>query len=187
MKIWSGSPSPKEQQERRFTERSMHHSFDEKVIHMEGAAVSMGVISSELECVGFNSGCMMSHKLQKVNSSPAHSFCYRHSNFIHRSFAMGSYSTQKEANTIFQEKLLKEAQLQLPTSFLEAAEKVTFTGDDANPFIPTPCRLTESASALTALVATAASAIAAARYGIGYQDISVNTYVQKKVFLKSPP
>ncbi|KAM6534659.1 hypothetical protein FALCPG4_004285 [Fusarium falciforme] len=88
---------------------------------------------------------------------------------------MGTYSVQDESYRILREHLLDDSRLALPPSFAEAAEKITFTGDDPKPFVPTPCKITESASSLTALVAAAASAIAADRYGIDYQDIEVNT------------
>ncbi|KAJ4319929.1 hypothetical protein N0V84_006112 [Fusarium piperis] len=88
---------------------------------------------------------------------------------------MGHYSVQDESHRILRERLLGDSRLALPPSFAEAAEKITFTGDDPRPFVPTPCKITESVSSLTALVATAASAVAADRYGIDYQDIEVNT------------
>ena len=88
---------------------------------------------------------------------------------------MGAYSVQDESYRILREHLLGDSRLALPPSFAKAAEKITFTGDDPKPFVPTPCKITESASSLTALVAAAASAVAADRYGIDYQDIEVNT------------
>lgn len=88
---------------------------------------------------------------------------------------MTEYNIQNESSRIFVEKLLGDAALGLPSSFLDAAKKVTFVGDDPKPFIPTPCKVTESSSSLNALVATAASAVAEDRYGIGFQNIEVNT------------
>lgn len=86
-----------------------------------------------------------------------------------------NYSVQAEATRILHERLLGDAQLALPQAFADAARKVRIVGDDPKPFVPTPCKITESAAALTALVAAAASAVAAERYGIGYQDVEVNT------------
>ncbi|KAM0421054.1 hypothetical protein ACHAPT_011125 [Fusarium lateritium] len=88
---------------------------------------------------------------------------------------MGNYSVQDESYRILRERLLGDPRLALPPAFAEAAEKITFTGDDPKPFVPTPCKITESVSSLTALVAAAASAVAADRYGIDYQDVEVNT------------
>lgn len=87
---------------------------------------------------------------------------------------MAPYNIQSESKRIF-ETLLKDKALDLPSSIVEAAKKVTFVGDDPKPFIPTPCKITESSSSLTALVAAAASAVAADRYGIDFQEIEVNT------------
>lgn len=82
---------------------------------------------------------------------------------------------QEESKRILHERLLSDEQLSLPSSFAKAAEKVRFVGPDAKPFIPTPCKITESSSALSALVAAAASVVASDRYGIEYQDIEINT------------
>ncbi|KAF9632919.1 CoA-transferase family III [Lasiodiplodia theobromae] len=98
--------------------------------------------------------------------------------------AEDNYSVQAEATRILHERLLNDAQLALPQSFADAARKVRIVGDDPKPFIPTPCKMTESAAALTALVAAAASAVAAERYGIGYQDVEVNTDLST-LFLES--
>ncbi|GAB7347766.1 hypothetical protein MBLNU459_g5312t1 [Dothideomycetes sp. NU459] len=87
------------------------------------------------------------------------------------------YSVQDESKAVFFDRLINDAKLALPSSFARAAEKVKFVGDDAKPFVPTPCKITESSSALSALVATAASVVAAERYGLEYQDITVNTDV----------
>ncbi|KAL6160061.1 hypothetical protein ACJQWK_09318 [Exserohilum turcicum] len=86
-----------------------------------------------------------------------------------------SYSIEQEASRILHEVLLADPALDLATTIVEAAKKVHFTGNRSKPFVPAPVKLTESSASLTALVAAAASAIAEARYGIGYQDIEVNT------------
>lgn len=88
---------------------------------------------------------------------------------------MSKYSIFTEADRILKQVLLRDPQLQFPASFHEAAKKVKFFGEDDQPFVLTPLKITESSTALNALVATAASAVAADRYGIGYQDIEVNT------------
>lgn len=88
---------------------------------------------------------------------------------------MDGYSVQEESQRIFRERVLADASLGLPASFAAAGAKVRFVGDDPAPFVPTPCKITESAAALSALVAAAASAVAADRYGIDYQDVEVNT------------
>lgn len=76
---------------------------------------------------------------------------------------MENYSVQDEAKRILHDRLLSDEQLALHHSFKEAGKHITFVGDDPKPFIPTPCKITESASALTALVAAAANAVAADR------------------------
>ncbi|KAG8412238.1 hypothetical protein J3458_014427 [Metarhizium acridum] len=68
---------------------------------------------------------------------------------------MENYSVQRESQRILEEQLLKN--------------------EDPKPFIPTPCKITESVSALAALVAAAGSAVGADRYGIGYQNAKVDT------------
>ncbi|KAH6685068.1 CoA-transferase family III domain-containing protein [Plectosphaerella plurivora] len=88
---------------------------------------------------------------------------------------MDQYSVQDESMRILQQELLSNGVLSLHPSIAAAAEKVKITGDDPKPFIPSPCKMAESASALSALVAASASAIAADRYGCGFQDVKVNT------------
>lgn len=91
---------------------------------------------------------------------------------------MGSataYSVQEEASRILHTHLLASPTLALPPSFAAAAQKLKFVGPDPAPFIPSPCKMTESSSALTALVAAAAGAVAADRYSIDHQDLEVNT------------
>ena len=97
---------------------------------------------------------------------------------------MSKYSIFTEADRILKQVLLRDPKLQFPASFLEAAEKVKFVGEDDQPFVLTPLKITESSAALNALVATAASAVAADRYGIGHQDIEINTDVAT-LFLES--
>ncbi|KAL4778859.1 CoA-transferase family III domain-containing protein [Aspergillus varians] len=96
---------------------------------------------------------------------------------------MAPYSVHTESARILAEHLLNSKDITLPESFKEAAKKVKFIGDD-QPFIPTPLKITESSAALNALVAVAASAVSKDRYGIDYQDITVNTDVAS-LFLMS--
>lgn len=97
---------------------------------------------------------------------------------------MSNYSIRTEATRILEEILLPDARLGLPSSFTEAAKKVKFVGGDDKPFVLTPLKITESCASLTALVATAANVAASERYGIGYQDVEVNTDVAT-LFLES--
>ncbi|KAJ9144577.1 Formyl-CoA transferase [Pleurostoma richardsiae] len=87
---------------------------------------------------------------------------------------MSNYSVFAEASRILNNVLIPDARLGFPDSFIEAAKKVKFVGDDHKPFVLTPLKITESSASLTALVATAANVAAAERYGIGYQDVQVN-------------
>ncbi|KAH6999841.1 CAIB/BAIF family protein [Ilyonectria destructans] len=88
---------------------------------------------------------------------------------------MDSYSVQQESERFLHERLLNDKTLLLPSSFSEAAKKIKFVGQDPKPFIPTPCKITESVSALSGLVAAGASAVASDRYGIDFQDAEVDT------------
>lgn len=88
---------------------------------------------------------------------------------------MASYSIQEESEKILKEVLLKDPKLDYPESWALAAQKVKFVGDDSQPFIPTPLKITESSSALHSLLAVAASVASKDRYGVDYQDIKVNT------------
>ncbi|EXJ89657.1 hypothetical protein A1O3_02724 [Capronia epimyces CBS 606.96] len=97
---------------------------------------------------------------------------------------MSNYSIRTEAARILHEVLLSDARLGFPASFTEAAKKVRFVGGDDKPFVLTPLKMTESCASLTALVATAANVAAAERYGIGYQEVQVNTDVAT-LFLES--
>ncbi|KAF5684086.1 acyl-CoA transferase carnitine dehydratase [Fusarium denticulatum] len=88
---------------------------------------------------------------------------------------MSNYSISTEATRILNKVLLQDPRLHLPDSFVKAAEKVKFVGEDDQPFILTPLKITESSAALNALVATAANVVAAERYGINYQNVEINT------------
>ncbi|KAK6210504.1 hypothetical protein LQW54_006112 [Pestalotiopsis sp. IQ-011] len=97
---------------------------------------------------------------------------------------MEGYSIFDESSRILNDVLLSDARLQFPTSFSEAAKKIKFVGGDEKPWILTPLKITESCASLTALMATAANVAAAERYGIGYQDVTVNLDVAT-LFLES--
>jgi crotonobetainyl-CoA:carnitine CoA-transferase CaiB-like acyl-CoA transferase len=88
---------------------------------------------------------------------------------------MSNYSISIEATRILNQVLIQDPRLQLPESFVKAAEKVKFVGEDDQPFILTPLKITESSAALNALVATAANVVVAERYGINYQNVEINT------------
>ncbi|KAF5615604.1 acyl transferase carnitine dehydratase [Fusarium tjaetaba] len=88
---------------------------------------------------------------------------------------MSNYSISTEAARILNKVLLQDPRLHLPDSFVKAAEKIKFVGEDDQPFILTPLKITESSAALNALVATAANVVVAERYGINYQNVEINT------------
>ncbi|KAL4789143.1 CoA-transferase family III domain-containing protein [Aspergillus venezuelensis] len=92
-------------------------------------------------------------------------------------------SIQTEASRALQEHLLNDSSLNIPESFKEAAEKVSFVGD-SEPFIPTPLKISESSAALNAYVATIANVISKERYGGEYRDVTVDTDVAS-LFLMS--
>lgn len=97
---------------------------------------------------------------------------------------MSKYSVFTESSRILHDVLLSDSRLGLPSSFSEAARKVKFVGGTSEAFVPTPLKMTESCASLTALLATAANVAAAERYGIGYQDVEVNTD-EATLFLES--
>ncbi|KAF4952461.1 hypothetical protein FGADI_6695 [Fusarium gaditjirri] len=88
---------------------------------------------------------------------------------------MSNYSIFRESTRILNEVLLQDPRLGLPDSFVKAAKRVEFIGEDEQPFVLTPLKITESSAALNALVATAANVVAAERYRIDYQDVEINT------------
>ncbi|KAH7003081.1 formyl-CoA transferase [Fusarium venenatum] len=88
---------------------------------------------------------------------------------------MSNYSIITESSRILNEVLLRDPKLGLPDSFIKAAEKLKFVNENDQPFVLTPLKITESSTALTALVATAANVAAAERYGIDYQEVEINT------------
>ncbi|KAJ5895492.1 hypothetical protein N7495_007183 [Penicillium taxi] len=88
---------------------------------------------------------------------------------------MTSYSVQDESARVL-DTLFSDPKIDFPESFKKAAKKVKFVGH-RDPFIPTPLKITESSSALSAYTAAVASAISADRYGLELQDIEVNTDV----------
>ncbi|XEV00965.1 hypothetical protein FSHL1_006252 [Fusarium sambucinum] len=88
---------------------------------------------------------------------------------------MSNYSIITESSRILNEVLLRDPKLGLPDSFIKAAEKLKFVNEDDQPFVLTPLKITESSTALTALVATAANVAASERYDIDYQEVEINT------------
>ncbi|KAJ5737907.1 uncharacterized protein N7483_003032 [Penicillium malachiteum] len=96
---------------------------------------------------------------------------------------MATYSVLTESARVLNEHLLESKDIHLPQAFKEAAKLVKFVGSDI-PFIPTLLKITESSSALNALVAIACSAISKDRYGIDYQNVEVNIDVAS-LFLMS--
>ena len=87
-----------------------------------------------------------------------------------------AYSVQDEARRIFEDILLKDERLQLPDEVRSSASFVSF-GDTASyrsPVLPCPLKMTESCSALWALLCTASNVIGKQRYGLE-QTVKVNT------------
>lgn len=72
-------------------------------------------------------------------------------------------SAAKEILTTF---LIKNANLDMPAAVTDYASSVTFTPDVAS-FLPTPLKMSESASALWACIGLFASAICRERYNAG--------------------
>jgi hypothetical protein len=82
-------------------------------------------------------------------------------------------SAAKEILTTF---LIKNANLDMPVAVTDYASRVTFTPDVAS-FLPTPLKMSESASALWACIGLFASAICRERYNAGEpKKIVVDVY-----------
>ena len=86
---------------------------------------------------------------------------------------MPDYNVQQSAKNILVNKLVGDERLGFTPDVKAACEKVKFSGHD-KPFLPTPVKMTETISVMSALVGAAASVVAAERYGIE-QDVEVNT------------
>lgn len=85
---------------------------------------------------------------------------------------MTGYNVQVESQQILAHTIV-DSRLNLSPEVKEACGRVTFHGD-SNPFIPTPCKITESCSALSGLVGALASVAAKERYGID-QKVEIDT------------
>jgi hypothetical protein len=108
-------------------------------------------------------------------------------------------SVPAEAKQILIDLLTKDPKLEMPASVTEYALSVTFT-PNVSSFLPTPMKMSESASALWACVGLFASAISRERYNTGKpKKIEVDVYsatlmlcsvflfeVNGKVFTESP-
>ncbi|KAK5044467.1 hypothetical protein LTR84_010748 [Exophiala bonariae] len=86
----------------------------------------------------------------------------------------GSVAT--EAYRILDTKLLHNKSLQIPASIVDRLSTVSFTPADTPPIIPTPCKISESASALWALVGLFSAKIYEDRYGAGSQKVEVDVH-----------
>lgn len=81
--------------------------------------------------------------------------------------ATGSRPISVEAARILETRLLNDPALNVPRSIAERFSSVSFEPRDATPVIPTPCKISESAAALWALVGLFAAQIDEDRYGAG--------------------
>ena len=89
----------------------------------------------------------------------------------------GHYSTiAAEAQRILDERLLHNKGLKIPASVADRLSSVSFTPSDAPPIIPTPCKISESAAALWALVGLFSAKIYEDRYGSGPQKVDVDIH-----------
>jgi crotonobetainyl-CoA:carnitine CoA-transferase CaiB-like acyl-CoA transferase len=87
----------------------------------------------------------------------------------HSSTSMGS-----EARRILDTELLNNKSLGIPNSIIKRLSTTQFAPADALPVIPTPCKISESAAALWALVGLFAAKIHEDRYGADQQDVHVD-------------
>ncbi|TVY38464.1 Succinate--hydroxymethylglutarate CoA-transferase [Lachnellula subtilissima] len=86
---------------------------------------------------------------------------------------MADYNVQNESARILLENIMGDDRLGWTPEVKEACRNVKFIGD-SKPFIPTPLKITESASSLSGLLGALAAAVAEERYGVK-QDVTVNT------------
>jgi hypothetical protein len=82
------------------------------------------------------------------------------------------YSVQEESKRLLNI-LVNDPKLSISDEVKAASGRVQFDGH-SNPWLPVPLKFTESISAISALVSSAAAAVAQDRYGV-QQDIKVNT------------
>jgi hypothetical protein len=93
----------------------------------------------------------------------------------HTTKPASDYTIQGEARRIFTEVLLKDdGCLQIPSAVKEVALRTRIVGRLSDAYVPSPMKMTESASALWALLATFANTISAERFGI-QQGAEVDT------------
>ncbi|KAF4437161.1 CAIB/BAIF family enzyme [Fusarium austroafricanum] len=87
-----------------------------------------------------------------------------------------SYSIRKEASRIFNNVLLRDDRLQLPSEAALVAAKTFFIESDTidTPYLPVPYKFTESSAALWALAATLGNVMVQDRFGIE-QAVHINT------------
>lgn len=85
---------------------------------------------------------------------------------------MTEYNIQKESQRILGQ-LVEDPRLGISPDVKQACSEVNFLGD-SQPFIPTPCKITESSSALSGLVGALASVVAKERYGVD-QQVKIDT------------
>ncbi|TVY20061.1 Succinyl-CoA--L-malate CoA-transferase alpha subunit [Lachnellula arida] len=86
---------------------------------------------------------------------------------------MANYNVQNESARILLENILSDDRLGWTPETKEACRNVKFVGD-SKPFIPTPLKITESASSLSGLLGALAATVAEERYGVK-QDVTINT------------
>lgn len=87
------------------------------------------------------------------------------------------YTIQNESKRILLDVLLPDEKLGHPQGVAEAAKNLTFNSPTnlSDPFMPTPCKLTESSAALYGLLACYASLISSDRYGLPLQKCNIDT------------
>lgn len=85
-----------------------------------------------------------------------------------------STSVAIEARRILDAELLNNKSLGIPQTIVDRLPSTTFSPADVLPVIPTPCKISESASALWALLGLFAAQIFEDRYGADRQDVHVD-------------
>lgn len=81
-----------------------------------------------------------------------------------------------EAHNILTTHLKENTSLPLPPTIKTRLPSVTFTPSTVTPSIPTPAKLSESSSALWALLGVFSAEISEQRYGLDKQDVVVDVH-----------
>lgn len=81
-----------------------------------------------------------------------------------------------EASRILKDALLGNQDLKLPEAIKSHIDSVKLTPEDATPSIPTPAKISESSTALWALLGLFSAVISEKRYNLPKQEVTVDIH-----------